>query len=219
MVNLDPYEYSPTSLMSADVAENWGCRMEASDVLRVGGPALHPDLQWDGPSWGVTAPVSQESGPLESWGDQEGRRTSCVAIVRSQVENSHTQLAGVAYLGSFSRATCLICGKYFPVLRGIVLLGGGRGLEEQQCQTEGKWTQFGGSLCIREDSPCRIVTIIPRAGASYPGSLTIVVTGEGVVGGLLMSLRKSRLLSTKSKCHSITVEEILWQRQNIEEHF
>lgn len=40
--------------------------MEASDVLRVGGPALHPDLQWDGPSWGVTAPVSQESGPLES---------------------------------------------------------------------------------------------------------------------------------------------------------
>lgn len=44
--------------------------MEAADLPGVGGPALHPDLQWDGPSWGVTATVSQESGLLGSWGDE-----------------------------------------------------------------------------------------------------------------------------------------------------
>lgn len=32
--------------------------METSDVPGVGGPALHPNFQWDGPAWGVFTKVS-----------------------------------------------------------------------------------------------------------------------------------------------------------------
>lgn len=32
--------------------------METSDVLGVGGPALHPHLQWDGPARGIVTKVS-----------------------------------------------------------------------------------------------------------------------------------------------------------------
>lgn len=48
--------------LSAGVAEHRGCRVAASDVLGVGGPALHPDLQWDGPTRGVLTKVSELGG-------------------------------------------------------------------------------------------------------------------------------------------------------------
>lgn len=32
--------------------------METSDLLGTGGPALHPDLQWDGPAWGILTKVN-----------------------------------------------------------------------------------------------------------------------------------------------------------------
>jgi hypothetical protein len=31
--------------------------VEASDLPGVGGPAMHTDLQWDGPTWGILATV------------------------------------------------------------------------------------------------------------------------------------------------------------------
>ena len=44
------------------MAEHRGRGVAASDVLGVGGPALHPDLQWDGPTRGVLTKVSELGG-------------------------------------------------------------------------------------------------------------------------------------------------------------
>lgn len=90
-------------------------------------------------------------------------RTSCVTTVQSQVETFTLPVSMGGIFGLLFQSNVSELWTVFPSSQRI-LLGGGRGLEEQQCQTEGKWTRFGGSLCIREDSPRRIVTITPELG-------------------------------------------------------
>lgn len=62
--------------------------------------------------------------------------------------------------------------------------------ESGDARLRGDELSWGGVSVLERTVPCRMTTIISRAGASFTGTL-IIVTGFG--GSLMMPFRKSRL--------------------------
>lgn len=82
---------SPASLLSlpADVAEDRGRGVAASDLPGAGGPAVHPHLQRDGPARGVLTEVSRGAVAARACGS--GGRSGRPAGARRQVESSRSR--------------------------------------------------------------------------------------------------------------------------------
>lgn len=125
--------------------------MEASDLPGVGGPALHPDLQRDGPSWGVAATVSQELGPLgvlRRSGGGRGR-TSSVNTVQSQVENFTLPVSTGGIFGLLFQSNVSELWTVFPSSQRI-LLGRGVGAWKNNSVRLRENGLSLGDLCILE---------------------------------------------------------------------